>query len=576
VPSPPIEAPDRRGRAIPWARVLGAAVLFGGSAAVVLWQNTRVAALHDLSYILNTAYRIWAGDVPYRDFSQPHAPLTFLIQAAILGIFDSSYVHHVWYAALLSGAATLLGFETLHLLLRPHFARARTYAFVACLLLIPLGLHSLFPIPWYDADASFIALLAVYALLRAHQPQALARWAAIAGALVVLAVFAKQNMGLALLAASQSLALPWLLDRARRRRYVVFVASTGVSLALALALIEASCGLDNYVRWTFSFAAERRLVLKLPFAPYRRAELWAWLAAPALGLLLLGARQRSREASAPQRWNVADLLGTALLLAPLLAPLVVGPGHRAALFARLWPLTMPLAAALAVLTWLRDRSRFEPFLVATLLGFCYGTFLSQGVAASSFAVWPVFCLLLGGILIGLRSLAPGLAPRLCEAYLAAAVTAAVVTGVPQLVSNRRLDYARHEGRVYASRHPRLAGLHAGGDYLPRLDELLAFFERRVPADEGFTAIPGEDPLYFALRRRPRLPLVQFDRTVNTLGPEQFVERAEASGIEWIVAKRKRQLRRQSQTRFAATVRLALRDYEPVFENDTYLVMRRRR
>jgi hypothetical protein len=29
---------------------------------------------------------------------------------------------------------------------------------VACLLLIPLGVHSLFPIPWYDGDASFIAL----------------------------------------------------------------------------------------------------------------------------------------------------------------------------------------------------------------------------------------------------------------------------------------------------------------------------------------------------------------------------------------------------------------------------------
>jgi hypothetical protein len=574
VPSPPVGAPERRGRLA--ARVLGIALLFVGSTAVVLWQNTRVAALHDLSYILNTAYRIWAGDVIYRDFSQPHAPLTFLIQAAVLGLFDSSYLHHVWYAALLSGAATLLTFALLHLLLRPHFARARPYAFVACLLLIPLGLHSLFPIPWYDADASFIALLALYAMVRAHQPRAGAGWAAFAGGLAVLAIFAKQNMGLALLGASQVLALPWLLDPARRRRYWLFAASTGLSLALALALIEVTCGLDNYVRWTFSFAAERRLVLKLPLAPFRRTEIWAWLAAPALGLFVLGASARSRPNGPAQRWSLAGFLGTALLLAPLLIPLVVGPGHRAALFARLWPLTMPLAAVLAFLTWLRDRRRFEPLLTATLLVFCYGTFLSQGVTASSFAVWPVFCLLLAGILIGLRSLAPGLSPGLCEAYLAAAVAAAVVTGVPQLVTNRRLDYARHDGPVHASRHPRLAGLHTGGNYLPRLDELLAFFEQRVPAGEGFTAIPGEDPLYFALRRRPRLPLVQFDRTVNTLSPEQFVELAKASGIEWIVAKRQRQLLHQSQTHFPATVRLVLRDYEPVLENDTYLVMRRRR
>jgi len=556
---------------------LGASATLGcGSVAVVLWQNTRVAALPDVSYILNTAYRIAAGDVPYRDFAQPQAPLTFLVQAAIIRLFDSSYIHHVWYAALLSGAATLVTIELFKLLLVPHFARARVYALVACLLLLPLGVHSIFPFPWYDADASFLALLALYTVARARSERAAAGWAALAGVFGVLAAFTKQNMGLPLLAASQVLVLPWLFHHASRRRYAAFVAGNAGSMGLAIAVIHATCGLESYARWTFAFAAERRLVPTLPLAVYRRAEIWAWVGVAALGLLIVATRGREGDVAADARWTWRDLLGAGLLVLPLLAPLTQGPAQRTALFARLWPMAMPLAAALAVITWLRERGSFEPLLTATVLVFCYGTFLSQGVAASSFAVWPFFCLLLGSILIGLRSLAPGLAPRLGEAYLAATVVAALLTGVPQLLANRRLDYVHQEGRVQASHHPRLAGLNTPGDYLPRLDELLAFFEREVPADEGFTAIPGEDPLYFALRRRPRLPLVLFDGTVNTLAPTQLIEQAKASGIEWIVVKRQRQRRRQTQSEFVATTRLALADYEPAFDTPAYLVLRRRR
>src|SRR5712691_4391213 len=58
--------------------------LFLATAAVVVWQNSRLAVLWDLSYVLENSYRISLGDIPYRDFPFPHAPLTFLIQAAII------------------------------------------------------------------------------------------------------------------------------------------------------------------------------------------------------------------------------------------------------------------------------------------------------------------------------------------------------------------------------------------------------------------------------------------------------------------------------------------------------------
>ena len=41
------------------------------AAGVVLYQAGRVAPLWDVSYILEHAYRMSLGDIPYRDFGIP-------------------------------------------------------------------------------------------------------------------------------------------------------------------------------------------------------------------------------------------------------------------------------------------------------------------------------------------------------------------------------------------------------------------------------------------------------------------------------------------------------------------------
>ena len=80
------ETPDRSTGAEPWLwrDWMAALLLFLATAAVVVWQNSRLGVLWDLSYILENSYRVSLGDVPYRDFPLPYAPLTFLTQAALI------------------------------------------------------------------------------------------------------------------------------------------------------------------------------------------------------------------------------------------------------------------------------------------------------------------------------------------------------------------------------------------------------------------------------------------------------------------------------------------------------------
>src|ERR1700677_455257 len=95
-----------------------AAFFFFATACFVLWQNSQVAILWDLSYLLDTSWRIALGQTPYRDFPLVHAPLTFLIQAAIIRLAGRHYFLQIAYAALIGGLGSVIGWRIILSMLR--------------------------------------------------------------------------------------------------------------------------------------------------------------------------------------------------------------------------------------------------------------------------------------------------------------------------------------------------------------------------------------------------------------------------------------------------------------------------
>src|SRR5262245_41215583 len=107
-----------------WTDWAAAPFSFLATAAVVIWQNSRVAVLWDLSYVLENAHRISLGDVPYRDFPFPYAPLTFLIQAALIKVTGRVFWHHAVYCAVAGGLGTVLTWRILGRFLCDAFANS--------------------------------------------------------------------------------------------------------------------------------------------------------------------------------------------------------------------------------------------------------------------------------------------------------------------------------------------------------------------------------------------------------------------------------------------------------------------
>jgi hypothetical protein len=548
--------------------------LFLANALVVVWQNSRLAVLWDLSYTLENSYRISLGDIPYRDFPFAHAPLTFLIQAAIIKTTGRVFWHHVAYCAIVSGLSTVLTWRIIQNVLCGVVARARWLALLLSVPLIPLGIYSIFPHPFYDPDCTLAILIGVFLLQRLDlKPSSVAR-AIPAGIALAIPLFVKQNTGLAYLAAAGALLAVVIaiegLRRRPRRGYLLAIAGATVSLAVAILLIHFTAGLGNYWHWTIQFAAQRRTPARSEMlGVYADKMILLWLTFIAAGIICLWLSGRSGRARG-RGWR---LVSAFLISTPFIWPTIYllrehDSSERADRLLSVWPvlLIFSFLAAIVTIRKRRGASMVMPFIIIAAI---HGAFMSQQLWGSTYAIWPLFMILLAMTLASLSGLlnaglvlqptAPGLDAGLVPhpigrtsspskptknswSWFTIPLTATValslvISGGFYLRSHERLDYANlDEGELRRSTLPQLKGLSTRGDWIPNFEELVRYSDREIPRDEGVLLLPGEDPFYYATGRRPRFPVLLFDHTVNPYSPEELLKIARERNVRWVIIK----------------------------------------
>ena len=560
--------------------------LFAATACVVLWQNAHVAVLWDTSYVLDSAARFALGQAPYRHFPFVHPPLTFLIQAAIIRFTGRVFFHHVIYAAVVGGLATLLTWRIALTSLRGRIPGAWTVALLLAAPLTVLGIYCIIPIPEYDGDCTFWILVALWLMQRAERKKGVAR-GLVAGVALCLPLFTKQNMGLPFLAASIVAVLLVLAVAVFRRKQVSpeapgartllsILAGAGATLLAAALALHWTLGIHNYIYWTITFAGERRLPrLDLMLAVFRDPALLWTLPCVVAALALLR--------FAPQRVRWTRIAAFALLAVPFLsatASLLIydDPDSSGDSLLALWPLLLLLAAFVAIASLLSlgrkptARALFPVIVLAAILG----TFMSQQVWGSTYAIWPLLVLLIAESLAFLGRFADRSASRGFVPGLAALVSVTLlVCGGFYTASEERLSYANlPDAPVEHSAFPALAGMATPGLYLPEFDELLHYAAENIPQDDGLILIPGEDPFYFATGRVPRFPVLLFDPTTDPYSPDETAALVQSDNIRWLIVKRNLQINVDPAPNRAATMQLLMSEFTPAAHLRGYDVYRR--
>jgi len=501
------------------------AALFVASAAFVVWRNSEVGVLVDISYVLNTATRIALGDVPYSQFPLAQAPGEFVLQALLIKIFGAHYAVQIAHAAIVGGIATALTYTIAARLLAPSVRSPRALAAVLAIALVPLGVYAIYPHPFYDSDACVLMLAGLAASLSALDHGG-PRRPLVAGAFLATPVFMKQNVGgafLALIVASLAIHA-WRVPQSRPTVRRMLVAA-GVALAVEIAALQLIVGVDNYIRWAWTFALSGRGVA---------LERIASFAAPLLVVSLLAVVLRG--ASAARRTVVTAIALGILLVADLSlpAPLLFAPGF--------FPPVMVGACAFAVERLRREAPRFDMLVPFVLLGTTLGVLQSQGLAGSSFGIFPFLVLAIAAAAREAASSVPRHA--LAVGRIAGIIALALaVSGSLYTLSNQRLKFVdvNAPGPVERSSFPTLQGLSARGGYVTDLDEILVWAQEHVAPGDGFVFLPGEDPSFFALGRKPTLPSVYFFDVATPYTPAELARIADERGLRWVFVKDRLQL-----------------------------------
>jgi len=553
-----------------WCKdAVAAFVLFAATAAVVIWQNSRLGVLWDLSFVLEQAYRISLGQVPYRDFPLAYPPLTFLTQATLIKITGTVVWHHVAYAAVVGGLATVLTWRIALTLLRRSVVRPRVAAFCLSLPLTVLGIYCIYPHPGYDGDCTFTILAAILLLLYAEEKDFPRTLSFMAGMAMVVPAFVKQNTGLAFLGGATVAILALLLiERSRggnARGYAVILCGVAVGSVLAAVLIDAFAGLSNYLHWTITVAAERQKGTM--WAPWAFELLPWWFVALVAGALLLwrrpgrpGQTVAALMVSVPFAWTSACVLTGA------------DATNAAECLLSLWPFIVMVSLAISILS-ARRRTGMALTLPFVIIVTTQGAFLSQGVWGSTYALWPLAVVLIASTLAALAHWTGdgSLTTSMISVVIGLSLT---LSGSHYAWSGVRLDYADvWQGQPQTSAMPALQGLTVGGDWLRQFDQLADYVKAEIPPQDGVLVVPGEDLFHYATGRTPHFPVLMFDQTGNPYTPEELVRIARTQDIRWLVVKRKLQLKFDPTNDGRHLLDVLLRECTKAWELENYDVYR---
>ncbi len=257
------------------------AILVGAAALAIFvvyaWSSNYWVDLIDEGYFLYLASRVYAGDLPYRDFDTYYTPGVFYLYATAYHLFGVSIVSVRVLMAAMRVACALLLYGLTRRIAPPPFA-ILPFLVVAAVDPMPV-----FPEPHPSWSAMVATLLTLEAIVR-HAQGGRLRWVVAAGAAAALTYAFKQNAG-----AFAALAVGgYLLFRPR--------AAVGRLLAAARALYAVGLGVTLTV---FLWPALNGLVA---------AALWL----PALATLALLLWQ-SRGPLAGWRAGVGAALGECVL-----------------------------------------------------------------------------------------------------------------------------------------------------------------------------------------------------------------------------------------------------------------------
>lgn len=150
----------------------------------------------DQSIVFDGGYRIYLGQVPFKDFVIPFGPVVFWMQGIIFRWLGVNYASYIFGAAIVNVLASLCSMVILRLL----FHQQKYVAYIGSVI-TAIWFYPPFGTPWPDQTAFFFSLLALMVMLfslmtKQYSTTVNKSLLVLSGFLTFIAFMSKQNAGI--------------------------------------------------------------------------------------------------------------------------------------------------------------------------------------------------------------------------------------------------------------------------------------------------------------------------------------------------------------------------------------------
>lgn len=505
------------------------------SLLLVTFLSQQQCPLVDYTYQLENAYRIYRGQVPYRDFFLVVAPGIYYLMALFMRLFGTGNAVQIQLLLIIQLFTILLSFLILQRVLKDRWI-------IHTLLLLLIGSGQGYTaIASYDILCTLTILVNLYVTLRACEASGKPRIALcfLSGLSAVLPLVCKQNMGAVYLVVYlASLFCILLLRKISLRTAALCFGGTVAALLFLMGWIYFSGIGGNIYAQMFVFPGEARPIAAALRRLYQMA--YAPVSLSYLFLLLGGVLLTRSAVLKPGSKRVALAL-VALCAAVLLPALWWKNGGIYAVrnnLSSIWYMFFFASIWMIFYALIEKKFLYAGILLALNLT-AAATLLSHGVA-SDYGIWPLMVCILALLM---RSLSEETKRTIKPAVLITVISLSVlcVYASVQLYGVKYTPSDEARTRAQGVLQEKAYGLVIKGSFLPDFENLVAYVNETVPQEDTLIAWPGEDPIYWATDRRPDMPYFQlYHQTIPKTMDEVFAD-AMAYEIDWIIIKTECQL-----------------------------------
>ena len=111
----------------------------------------------DQSIVFDGGYRVFLGQIPFKDFVIPFGPVVFWLQGLFFKILGVNYFAYLFHAALINLLAALISALTIRLIYPSSKTLSYFVGFITAIWFYPP-----FGTPWVEQTAFFFSVLAIF------------------------------------------------------------------------------------------------------------------------------------------------------------------------------------------------------------------------------------------------------------------------------------------------------------------------------------------------------------------------------------------------------------------------------